>query len=425
MSGHRLSSPGASRSEPSTMPPAGISGPPSFLLAVLVVGALVLTKPITAPAHDPSAYGGLFRSRDGGATWFPANPGRIVSGAMALAVSPVDPNHLLLATDSGLLRSRNAGLDWVLEAPALLVGAVFAVAFHVDGRRAIAASGAVIARSDDGQRWHRVAIAADALPPRLLVPGRHDRVYLVGWRRVYVSDDWGISWNELAPPPPETAVTHMLVAPGDETVYALAGVRLWVTGPARGPWRPADAGLPHGAIDVVAADAREPRRLWATATGQVFRSDDNGETWKPWGRPVGESSLTVRGLAVSTTAREIVLTTDRGLYRSADAGDHWELPGDNLPAHLEAWPLVRDPSASGTLYAGFALTPYAERWRLAAERTTTLARVGAIELAGSAAFFVLLGLGAAAALRWAWRHDRAGRSLATSSSAARSQGKPR
>ena len=109
------------------------------LVAVALLSALLLS-PTPVIGHDPSAYGGLFRSRDGGVTWFPANPGRIVSGAIALAVSPVEPTQLLLATDSGLLRSRNAGLDWSLEAPALLVGAVFAVAFDADGGRALAST---------------------------------------------------------------------------------------------------------------------------------------------------------------------------------------------------------------------------------------------------------------------------------------------
>ena len=93
---------------------------------VLGIPVLLGLAPSTASGHDPSAYGGLFRSRDDGATWLPANPGRIVSGAIALDVDPTDPSHLLLATDSGLLRSRNGGLDWTVEAPTILVGAVFA-----------------------------------------------------------------------------------------------------------------------------------------------------------------------------------------------------------------------------------------------------------------------------------------------------------
>jgi len=81
-----------------------------FLAAFL--SALMFLSPSAARAHNPSAWGGLFRSRDSGETWFPANAGRFVSGATALAISPADVNHLLLATDSGLLRSRNGGRDW-------------------------------------------------------------------------------------------------------------------------------------------------------------------------------------------------------------------------------------------------------------------------------------------------------------------------
>src|SRR5262249_25417997 len=72
---------------------------------VLSLTLVVVLWPSSASTHDPSAWGGLFRSRDHGATWAPANQGRLVSAALALAISPTDVNHLLLGTDSGLLRS--------------------------------------------------------------------------------------------------------------------------------------------------------------------------------------------------------------------------------------------------------------------------------------------------------------------------------
>jgi photosystem II stability/assembly factor-like uncharacterized protein len=373
-----------------------------LLLAALL--SAILLAPATASAHDPSAYGGLFRSRDGGLTWFSANPGRIVSGAIALAVSPVEPTHLLLATDSGLLHSRNAGLDWSLEAPSLLVGAVFAVAFDADGRRALAATGTALFRSDDGQTWRAVAAPAGTLPARLLVPDGPGRVYLVGWEQVYASDDWGTSWTAVDSPLPEARITELRAARG--TVYAIAGDRLWARRDRTGPWRPADTGLPHGSVDAVSADPREPQRLWATAAGQVFRSDDDGTTWRAWGRPLEDARVAVRGVALSASARHAVLTTDRGLYRSAE-GERWEIPGDILPAHLEAWPLVRDPTDPETLYAGFALVPYPELWRLAGEQTSALARVGPMGVAGSVAFLGLVAVAAVAALRALRRYDRA------------------
>ena len=383
----------------------------------LLVAALlsaILISPTSVSSHDSSGYGGLFRSRDGGITWFPANPGRIVSGAIALAVSPVEPNHLLLATDSGLLRSRNAGLDWSLEAPSLLVGAVFAVAFDADGGRALASTGTALFRSDESQRWRAISAPRGALPVRLLVPDGPGHVYLVGWQHLYASADWGTSWTAVASPLPEAPFTQMLVAHGAGTIYAIAGNRLWVTDDRTRAWRPADAGLPHGSIDAVSADPREPRRLWATAGGQVFRSDDAAVSWKPWGRPVADARVAVRGVVVSVSGHDAVVTTDRGLYRSVE-GQRWALPDDNLPAHLEAGPLVRDPTDPATIYAGFALIPYSELWRLAAEQTSMVARVGTMGFAGGVVLLLLVGLASAATLRAFRQYHRNHRAHATPS----------
>jgi hypothetical protein len=370
----------------------------------------ILLSPAPVGAHDPSAFGGLFRSRDGGVTWFPANPGRIVSGALALAVDPVEPNHLLLATDSGLLRSRNAGLDWSLQAPSVLVGAVFAVAFDSDGRGALASTGTALVRNDGSETWRAVTAPVGTLPARLLVADGAGRVYLVGWRRLYASDDRGTSWQAIASPLAEAPVTDIVVARGSGTVYAIAGNRLWAMHDRASGWRPVDAGLPQGSIDAVSVDPREARRLWATAAGQVFRSDDGATTWRPWGRPIEDARVSVRGVAVSGRGRDAVLTTDRGVYRSAD-GTGWEMPGESLPAHLEAWPLVRDPSDPDTLYAGFALVPYSELWRLAVERSA--ARAHPKGLVPGVTVFALVGLAVVAAVGWLRRYDHGRRPRAT------------
>src|SRR5213593_1124374 len=108
-------------------------------LGVLVLTLLVAFTRGESLAHDASAWGGLFRTRDAGATWLALNPASFVSGALAVAVSPIDPHHLLLATDTGLSRSRNGGRDWILEARDVLVGPAFAVAFDAGGERALAA----------------------------------------------------------------------------------------------------------------------------------------------------------------------------------------------------------------------------------------------------------------------------------------------
>ena len=93
---------------PSLRPPAG--GAEGFLL----LAPAIALPPFEARAHDPSAFEGLFRTRNAAATLFVPHPSSgFLSGAIALAISPVDSNHLLLSPDSGLLRSQIAGFALV------------------------------------------------------------------------------------------------------------------------------------------------------------------------------------------------------------------------------------------------------------------------------------------------------------------------
>src|SRR2546429_7351714 len=90
-------------------PPLSPDGASRLHRGLVALATAFVLLPQEAPAHDPDTLGGVFRTHDAGATWASINPGIFVSGALALAVSPRAPNHLLLATDSGLWRSRNGG----------------------------------------------------------------------------------------------------------------------------------------------------------------------------------------------------------------------------------------------------------------------------------------------------------------------------
>jgi hypothetical protein len=131
----------------------------------------------------------------------------------------------------------------------------------------------------------------------------------------------------------------------------------------------------------------------------VYRSSDRGATWQAVGAPLDERGTSIRAVATDGDGREIVLTTHRGIYRSANGGRAWELVVDNLPGHIEAGPLVPDPLDPRTLHAGFSLTPYDELRRMAASGETLLARLDAVSIAGGLAFLIVIGLGGVAAIR--------------------------
>lgn len=377
------------------------SGPARRAAAVLLLCAAA-GLPDAALAHDPSAWGGIYRSRDHGATWHLANDGRFVTAALDLAISPTDPAHLLLATDSGLLRSRNAGRDWDVEQGGVPNGVIHAVAVDADGGRAILSTGSsVLTQQTLGAPWQEVAVPTGATPARAIRTGdRSGRVYLVGSANLFRSDDWGDSWSTLTDGLPEGPVTTLLAAGPSETVLVVAGGELWASLDAGGTWHPRGTGLPSGAVEMVARDPDRPERLFAAGADRLFRSDDRGNTWRALGEPLAEPNTRIRGIGLDASDTSIVVTTDRGLLRSQDRGMSWEIMSDNLPIHLEARPLVRDPLDRATLYVGFSITPYEELWRNAAEGSSSLARLDPVGLAGGGAFLLLLIVVGWSALRW-------------------------
>jgi len=373
-------------------------GPCARRLALLVAGMMALW-PLPGYAHDAASWGGLFRTSDDGATWFQSNHGRLVSGALAVAVSPSDPGSLLLGTDGGLLGSRNGGLDWDAVAPDLLVGPVFAIAS--DGQHVLVATARALFRSDDGVAWAPAATPLGASPARSLVwGGRPGEAYLVGWQGLFRTDDWGGSWIPVDGGLPSPRVGALVVdAHASGLLVAVVDGALFASPDGAHSWQRRGAGLAAGGVQALALDPRQAGALWAAGQDQVFRSADRGVTWAAVGAPLPDRETDIRGIAPSGDGSAMVLSTHRGLYRSQDGGQSWTLLVDNVPGHLEAGPLVRDPSQPSALYAGFSLTPYDEQWARAADGRSLVSGLTTTELLGAAAFLVTLGLGAMGALR--------------------------
>ncbi len=371
-------------------------------MALLLASSLALW-PGSSLAHDASSWGGLFRSRDGGSTWFQASVGKVMGSALAVALDPNDPTRLLLGTDSGLLESRNGGLDWDLVAADVLIGPVLAVAFDSTGQTLLAATGSTLAISDDGVHWRPATLPVGAAPARSLVAGTAPGAfYLVGWQGLFRTENSGGTWSELHTGRSDPKVTRLVIDAQTPAQLMTVDVGdIWLSRDSGRRWELRSADLPAGQIQVAAFDPGRPNRLWAAGANQVFASDDAGSTWRRVGQPLPEADTEIRGMAVDARDRaHIVLSTHRGLYASRDGASSWDLLGDNLPGHIDAGPLVRAQGESTTLYAGFSVTPYDEAWNTAAAGGSPLSRLAASEAFGGAAFILMVGLAAGLALRW-------------------------
>jgi photosystem II stability/assembly factor-like uncharacterized protein len=362
----------------------------SALILRLACFLLALTDG-NAWAHDPSSYGGVFRSRNLGGTWLNADVGLFLNAALAVAADPRDPSHLLVGTDLGLIGSRNGGRSWTPQAPDLIFGAVFAVAFSADGERALCAAQSGVFRFAGG-RWAPARAADGAIPARAIVAGTsNDRIYLLGSSRLFVSEDGGQTYVPVGGPSQSREMTALAVIGTAKILVAVIDGRVMTSQDGGRGWR--DGGLEGEAVDTVAPDAYAPDRIWAASADRIHTSADLGATWRAVGRALPEPGTKVRGIAADESAMTLVVTTQRGTYRSENGGQTWVLKEDNLPIHLEAGPLARDPRDPRLIYAVYSLMPYSEVWRAANEGGNLLARIDPISLAGGISFCLLVLIG--------------------------------
>ena len=109
---------------------------------------------------------------------------------------------------------------------------------------------------------------------------------------------------------------------------------------------------------------RPDRIVVAISTGGVYRSDDGGDTWvarnqgieaRSVAEPLPAIGQCVHKLAVDAVNPDVLWAQNHwGIYRTDDAGDHWESVGhagepDGVPSDF-GFPIVSHPEEPDTAY---------------------------------------------------------------------------
>ncbi len=340
--------------------------------------------PETPSTVYAGGFDGVFRSVDAGATWQVANAGLTspaFPGSLPLSTLLVDPSHptTLYAgtTLAGVYRSRDGAATWE---PTAATGFPYVAALALDRRSGTLfasagtlfcdgpqCDGGVFRSSDGGATWTAVttgltdfrinALATDARAPDTVYAGTEGT-------GVFKTSDGGAHWRPSTRGVTGHDVPAVIVDPrASSTVYAVASGTPFKSTDAGATWVAIGAGLEQAWALTIASDGSA---LWVGAGKRFANSDgeglyvsrDGGASWQR----VEAVRRGVLALAVDPREPSVVYastlpisTPDRDLggeiLRTADGGEHWTTlrAFDDPDEHVIAFAV--DPAAPARVYA--------------------------------------------------------------------------
>lgn len=161
---------------------------------------------------------------------------------------------------------------------------------------------------------------------RLVVHPRDPRVlYAASQRNVYRSQDSGVQWKRvLSLRGGENSVRFMTADGIDpDTFYVATDKGVQRSADSGKKWKTIYRGIGNRSKTVhwIAEDLSDAKKLWlGTGQGLVKISKDGSEARRI--DSLGE--LSVYSVWTTGAGREIFLSSDKGVFKSADAGEHWE-----------------------------------------------------------------------------------------------------
>jgi len=333
--------PGARRKIPAWGWAAGCAG--LFLLLAFAVGAVLLIVTLTKPASERAQVTSTTRPTK--TQWMVAAAPLISTQTIVVQTATARLEPVLVATiepTADVLLPVTA----TLQSPRLTATAV----------PYTPAPGGSWLALDDLPRAINCTIW-DPANPQVVYAGTGD--YSGSGSGVYKSEDAGVTWHSAAVGLPYKQVVALAIAPGEPAIlYALAynevyastdGAQTWVY---RGNMEGFTGSGPFQFL--LSADGKV---LFATGGyGLPLRSDDNGQTWVPFGigLPEGEAgNVSARTMAIDPSDANdfYVGTASSGVYKSIDGG--WTFEPTNkgmLDYGISA--LAIDPVDPKILYAG-------------------------------------------------------------------------
>ncbi len=297
--------------------------------------------------HDPRVLyvgndGGLYRSPDGGTRWESLNHGLGITEFEFLAQHPSNLQWVIGGTQDNGTLNRGNGTTWNQVAfgdggDCGVISSRPSVCYH-------SYYGLGMERSNTGGGWNSWQwIGPNSNADSLFYPPLEVRRQTVAQAgsEVYISITGDGRWCTIPLPQPVARdprlASALWINGDDEVLVGTNDGRMYAIRRAGGDWGlPVALGTPRagGYLSDIFSDANDRNRIWVTCTtlggDHVFLSVDHGRTWQVRGG--GLPDIPVNAIVADpSNPRTVYIGTDHGVYRSRDEGRSWRDYSRDLP----------------------------------------------------------------------------------------------
>jgi photosystem II stability/assembly factor-like uncharacterized protein len=298
---------------------------------------------------------GLFRSDDGGASWYSYTTG-LPARQYITSITFSSTGPLAAVTLFGVFHRGSAG--WTASSAGITGSQVNALAFAPSDSKILYAGlqGQGAFRStDNGMSWSYAGLRGRNVYSLAVSPARAATVWAATLGGVWRTRDGGRTWVKQLALYNDSATAVGVARSSPSTLYA--------TTFQSGVYRSTDGGLTWHRRSLpawvnafsVAIDPRNASHLWVgTRYDGIVRSSDGGATWTS-GTPVIYGADVVSLCIDPRNHRRLFAAieggTGLGIFVSSDSGRTWtRATGGTVPG--SATVVIADPSTAGRIYAG-------------------------------------------------------------------------
>ncbi len=307
------SSSGWSASDEPVWLPTGLTGKTVFALAVHPTDGAIL--------YAGTEQDGVYRTLDGGNHWTAVTTGMGATDVLSLAVDPQTPQTLYAGTATdGAFRS-----------------------------------------SDGGEHWTALPLSTPFLYEWAIDPQTPATLYLLAYHTLIKSVDAGEHWQACGQGVDSFSLTEVEMNPNDpQELYlsTMLGV-VYRTRDGCASWNSARVAM--SGISALAVHPRVTGWVYAATTkGEVFLSQDGGQTWGEMGVLPETDVILLLKVHPDVPSLLVAGTLSGGVYRSLDYGRHWTPCNNGLTSKtiraLEMNPVNPNQWFAGTDDGVFTIT---------------------------------------------------------------------